>query len=91
MLQDPFEDCNSDGSNDTELNDLIQRVQSKNSCSVQELISGEDNIPVCKELENDKWDKAFFSELGPAPKRLPTDEGDDSVEVCSEVADEYGS
>jgi len=29
VLQDPFEDCNSDGSNDTELNDLIQRIQRK--------------------------------------------------------------
>ena len=41
--------------NDTVLNDVIIREQTENSCSVQELISGEDNILVCRELENDEW------------------------------------
>jgi len=49
---DPFEVCNNDG-NDAEFNDLILRVQTGRSCSVQELISGEDDILVCRELEND--------------------------------------
>ena len=54
---------------------------------MQELISGEDDIPKYRELENDDWDKAFFCELGPAPKKLPTDEDDDSIEICSEEVD----
>jgi len=78
--------CDNDG-NDAELNDLILRVQTGRSCSVQELISGEDDIPVCRELENDNWDEAFITELGPALKKLPTDEDDDSIEICSEKVD----
>jgi len=66
ILGDPFGDFDND-SDDTELNDLISRVQAEDSCSIQELISGEDDIPVCRELENNDWDEAFFSELGPAP------------------------
>ena len=81
---DPFEGCDNDGSDDTELNDLILRVQTENSCSVQELIAGEDDIPVCTELDDDNWDEVFFSELGPASKKSLTDEDDDSIEMCSE-------
>jgi len=61
-------------------------VQAENSCSIQELISGEDDIPVCRELD-DNWDEVFFSELGPASKKSLTDEVDDSIEMCSEGLD----
>ena len=50
---------------------------------MQELISGEDDI----KLENDNWNEAFFSELGPAAKILTTDENEDSIELFSEEGD----
>ena len=65
--EDPFEDCDV-LNDDTELTDLISRVQVENSCSVKELIHGEDIIPVCGGLAGDSWDEAFFSELGPVSK-----------------------
>ena len=49
---DPFEDCDVDG-NDTELADLVSRVQVENSCSVEELIHNEDDTPVCGEVTDD--------------------------------------
>ena len=50
---------------------------------MQELISVDDDIPVCRELEGGDWDEAFFSELGPATKKVTTDD-DESIEFCSE-------
>jgi len=80
-LQDPFEDCDSDGSNAY----WVEWLNTKGAERKQlDLISGEDNILVCRKLENNNWDEAFFLELGTASKKLPTDEGDDSVEMCSE-------
>ena len=40
---DPFEDCDND-SDDTKLTHLISRVRVENSCSMQKLISGKDDI-----------------------------------------------
>ena len=53
--EDPFEDCDIDG-DDTELADLVSRMQVENSCSVKELIHREDDIPVCDEVSDDTWD-----------------------------------
>ena len=84
---DPFEDCDVDG-NDTELADLVSRVQVENSCSVKELIHNEDDTPVCGEVTDDTWDEAFFSELGPVAKQLNNKDDDiDSIELCSEADD----
>ena len=60
--EDPSEDCDI-VNDDTDLTDLISRVQVENSCSVEELIHGEVVIPVCGELTGGSWDEAFFSEL----------------------------
>ena len=35
-------------------------------------------------VQNDNWVEAFYSELGPALRKLLTDDDDDSIEVCSE-------
>ena len=67
--EDPFEDCDV-VNDDSELTDLISRVQMENSCSVEELIHGEDVVPVCGEVAGDGWEEAFFSELGPVSKVL---------------------
>ena len=83
--EDPFEDCDV-VNDDTELTDLISRVQMENSCSVEELIHGEDVVPMCREVAGDGWQEVFFSELGPVCKQLNT-EDDDCVEVCSEEVD----
>ena len=84
---DPFEDCDVDG-NDTELADLVSRVQVENSCSVEELIHNEDDTPVCGKVTDDTWDEAFFSELGPVAKQLNSKDDDiDSIELCSEADD----
>ena len=86
---DPFEDCDVDG-NDTELADLVSRVQVENNCSVEELIHNEDDTPVCGEVTDDTWDEAFFSELGPVAKHLNSKDDDiDSFELCSEADDMY--
>ena len=83
--EDPFEDCDIDN-DDTELADLVSRVQVKNSCSVKELIHSEDDIPVCDEVSDDTYD-AFFSELGPVIKQ--SNGKDNDIELCSEADDMY--
>ena len=47
LQNDTSEGCDNGNDDDTQLNDLILRVQTENNCSVKELISGEDDIPVC--------------------------------------------
>ena len=84
--EDPFEDCDID-SDDTELADLVTRVQVENSCSVKELIHSEDGTPVCDEVSDDTWDDAFFSELGPVIKQSHSKNND--IELCNEADDVY--
>ena len=35
---------------------------------MSDLLSAEDDVPVCAEFADDKWDKEFMSDLGPANK-----------------------
>ena len=62
-----------------ELSDLIAKLQHEDdACEVSDLTSAEDNIPVCAEFADDKWDEEFMPEFEPASKL--THRGDDSDE-----------
>ena len=37
-------------------------------CSVDEYIKGDDNLPVCTDLDSDTWDANFLSQLGQQEK-----------------------
>ena len=86
--EDPFEDCDIDN-DDTELADLVSRVQVENSCSVKELIHSEDDIPVCDEVSDDTWDDAFFSELGTVIIYKQSNSKDNDIQLCGEADDMY--
>ena len=64
--RDPFEDI--DVSADThEIEALIcQLGPSDASCSVTEFVSGDDDLPVCFELDDSQWEEQFFSSIDPS-------------------------
>ena len=49
----------------------------KSACSVDEYIKGDDNLPVCTDLDSDTWDANFLSQLGQQEKESE-DEDDEN-------------
>lgn len=63
---DPFEDLDFDVSDTSEIGELIGQLgRTEASCSVSEFINGDDDLPVCFELDNDHWEEQFFSSINP--------------------------
>ena len=91
---DPFADIDNDTEDtdsdldimDTELSDFISRLQdSEDACSVSDLVSDEEALPVCSEFTDETWDEEFLDELGPGDKsqcldELSENEGEDEDE-----------
>ena len=44
---------------------------------MSDLASAEDDVSICAEFADDKWDEEFMSELGPANKLMCPDEDSD--------------
>uniref|UniRef100_A0A1X7UVJ3 Uncharacterized protein n=1 Tax=Amphimedon queenslandica TaxID=400682 RepID=A0A1X7UVJ3_AMPQE len=81
--EDPFVDCNDDIA---ELRGLVSQVQQTNSCSVEELIQVEENIPVYANIASENWEEDFFGELDPANEEdAVTQSNDDEDEVDTDV------
>ena len=76
--------------NTQELGELIAKLQEKgDACEVLDLISAEDDVPICAEFTDDKWDKEFMSELGPAIKIVcPDDDSDVSSDEDDTIMEE---
>ena len=94
---DPFLDIDEYEGDDTEvcnqeLGELIAKLQdsedSDNTSEASDLVSAEDDVPVCAEFADDKWDKEFMSELGPADKLLYPDDDSDDADTNDEDEDE---
>ena len=52
-----------------EMQNLIDRAMpTGQGCSVDEYIKGDDNLPVCTDLDSDTWDANFLSQLGQQEK-----------------------
>ena len=63
---------------DQELDELIGKLQDKDdTCDLLDLISAEDDVPVCAEFADDTWDEEFMSELGPVNKLMCLDDAND--------------
>ena len=69
--EDSFEDLDSLDSN--ELKDLIDQIAPTDAeCSVDQYISGDNDIPVCFEHENEKWEEQFFARIVPSTPVPPS-------------------
>ena len=63
---------------DQELSELTAKLHDKDdACEVPDLVSAEDDVPVCAEFANDKWDEEFMSDLAPANKLMCPDNDND--------------
>ena len=56
--EDPF----SASDQDEELQQLLEQTGSE-SCTPQEFISGDDDLPVGVEMEDENWEETFLKEL----------------------------
>ena len=78
VLVDPF--AAVDGVLD--LQHLIERTGSE-SCTPQEFIGGDDDLPVCVEMDDENWEKTFFDELSESEADVASqemDEDDDELD-----------
>lgn len=56
---DPFLDADER----MELEQLIEKTGA-DSCTVEEFVTGDSDLSVCAEMDDDNWDAAFVAELG---------------------------
>ena len=66
-----------------ELEGLIDNI-SDSGCTVDEFFTGDSDLAVCVEMDDDNWDTAFLEELGEDQSeeidRIESDEEDDQEE-----------
>ena len=51
------------------------------NCSVSEYISGDDNLPVCFEVDSEQWEEWFFSSIDPTHSPSSCIESEDELEI----------
>lgn len=80
---DPF--CDLD--NDTPLQELIDRALPANTvpaCTAEEYLNGDDDIPVCVDMDDSQWDENFmrqFDKLGEEREEEDDDDDDEEYEI----------
>ena len=68
------------------LQSLIDRTTTaQENCTLDEYLHGEDDLPVCVDLDNDSWDDNFLVQLGHNVQEInETDESDKEIELDDE-------
>ncbi len=74
---DPFSDID-------ELQCLIEQTGSE-SCTAREFITGDDNLPICADMDNENWEETFLKELTKNEVESAM-EVDDEEDECDEAA-----
>ena len=81
---DPFTDLDdsADGSDEEdELLHLMNAVQgSDGACTVQEMMTAENEVPICSEFSDDTWDEQFMTELQPNSSEACVSSDEDECE-----------
>ena len=58
---DRFEDVDVDISDNSEIAGVISQLGAiEASCSVNEIVRGDDDLPVCFKLDNYQWEEQFY-------------------------------
>ena len=63
-----------------DLQHLIEQTGSE-SCTPQEFVGGDDDLPVCAEMDNENWEKTFFDELSEREADVASQEMDEDDEL----------
>ena len=81
---DPFTDLDdsADGSDEEdELLHLMNAVQGLDgACTVQEMMTAENEVPICSEFSDDTWDEQFMTELQPNSSEACVSSDEDECE-----------
>ncbi len=77
---DPFQDLDED----TNLQEVIQQVMLPDACSVQEYANGDDEIPVCIEMDDNSWDESFMLHLQEPANNSQQDDDEENDEEDDE-------
>ena len=81
---DPFTDLDdsAEGSDEEdELLHLMNAVQgSDGACTVQEMMTAENEVPICSEFSDDTWDEQFMTELQPNSSETCVSSDEDECE-----------
>ena len=56
---------------DEETRRLIDQLQVDSPCSIEELLSVEEDLAVCADFSDDRWEEAFFADLGSSSNSEP--------------------
>ena len=74
---DPFLEADTE----VELQSLIERALPEGErCNVREYVEGDDDLPVCTDLDSENWEENFLSELGEEQIGQEEDDEEDDEE-----------
>ena len=81
--RDPFENIDIDISADSrEIEALIHKLgPTEASCSVTEFVTGDDNVLVCFELDEDQWEEQFFSSIYPSTSTTTKSDPENELDI----------
>lgn len=91
--EDPFLDLDQDQEPqlvDEETRQLIDQLHVDSPCSIEEFLSVEEDLAVCADFSDDRWEEAFFADLGSSSSSEPLCPEDAGMEtdIESESDDE---
>ena len=80
---DLFEDVDIVVSADTQEMEALMSLlgPTEGSCSVTEFVSGDDDLPVCLEFDDDQWEEQFFSSVDPSTASTSTESKPEEEEL----------
>ena len=86
LQPDPFEDLDEE-SDTTDLQALITQVQNENACSVEEFVSGDQDLQTSVNIYGDNWSEEFLNSL-PGPSSDSDNVPTDDMELVEEQQEE---
>ncbi len=60
---------------------MIEKTMPSGGCDVAEYLHGEDDLPVCLELDTDSWEADFLDQLGEDEEVTNEEEEDELLDV----------
>ena len=72
-----MQESGEDNDDDTEVDELFSQFSSEKVLSLSEMLSAEEEIPICAEFAESSWSEEFMASLGPNDKEVGLDNSDE--------------
>ena len=64
------------------LQSLTDKTMSENTaCPLEEYVNGDEDLAVCRDIDDNSWESTFFATLGQKPDKEASEDGGDEQEM----------